>query len=307
MKRTLIAQGKGGLTIYLPKNWLDAKGLKAGEEVEVEELNTELLVKSSIKTSRVIELVITKENEHDVLTLLTHAYRKGYDLIKVKSTSSALPIEQLKEAKDKMLGFEITEKTSHQCTLENISEPTEQKYNALVRRILLIIRESLIQLKEDYGKHSYKLEEFKSLREEQDRFILFCKRTLVKEKYEHDPLVEWEFLTFLTHIQHTIYYAYEYLSKNKVKSNKENIELLNELVKYYELIEKAWSEKNVFNIHKINAEKNKYQFGKCINLLEKSKDSQTVLISYIRELFRLIQISTSPLLAQQLKERYENQ
>ncbi len=307
MKRTLIAQGKGGLTIYLPKNWLDTKGLKAGQEVEVEEVNTELLVKSSVKTSKIIELVITKENEHDVLTLLTHAYRKGYDLIKVKSTSSALPIEQLKEAKEKMLGFEITEKTSHQCTLENISEPTEQKYTALVRRILLIIKESLVQLKENYSKGTYRLEEFKTLREEQDRFILFCKRTIVKEKYEHDPLIEWEFLTFLTHIQHTIYYLYEYLAKNKVKSNKENTELLNELVKYYDLLEKAWAEKSVFSIHKINSEKSKYQFGKCIELLERSKDSQTILLSYVRELFRLIQISTSPLLAQQLKERYENQ
>ncbi len=68
MKRTLIPQGKGGLTIYLPKPWLDKKNLKAGDSIEVEEINTELLIKGTAKTAKKIELFITKENEHDIKT-----------------------------------------------------------------------------------------------------------------------------------------------------------------------------------------------------------------------------------------------
>ena len=49
MKRKLIKQGLGGYTIYLPKKWIDRKGLKEGEEINVVETDAGLVIGSDVK------------------------------------------------------------------------------------------------------------------------------------------------------------------------------------------------------------------------------------------------------------------
>ena len=44
MKRKIIRQGSGGLTIYLPKKWAEEKGLRIGDEVDLKEAPYGLLV-----------------------------------------------------------------------------------------------------------------------------------------------------------------------------------------------------------------------------------------------------------------------
>ena len=84
MDRKLIKQGGGGFTIYLPKKWVDEKGLTGGDKVNLSEANTALIVNSSkpVRKEKVVE--ITKENKKDIKTILTHLYRNGFDIIHIK-------------------------------------------------------------------------------------------------------------------------------------------------------------------------------------------------------------------------------
>ena len=52
MKRKIIQQGSGGLTIYLPKKWADQKGLITGDEVDVKESEQGLLIIAEKKETR---------------------------------------------------------------------------------------------------------------------------------------------------------------------------------------------------------------------------------------------------------------
>jgi phosphate uptake regulator len=296
MERKLIKQGGGGYTIYLPKKWLNKKGLKGGDIVKIKELETSLLINTEIKENKEITININNENKKDISSILTHAYRKGFNTITINNVDKNL-VKQIKHiTKELLLGFEITEKTLSEIKIGNISEPTEQKYDIMLKKVFLLIKETQSLVLEDLQNKYKNLEEIEEMKNNSDKFILFCRRLLTKEKYEKTTFLEWELLTFLMHIQHTYYYLYKYTKDNKLKPEKALINLLEELKKYFLLFENAYYNKSIEPIHKINNLKTKYQFKVCLEAIEKTKGKSSVLASYIRELFRLIQIGTSPIL-----------
>ena len=105
------------------------------------------------------------------------------------------------------------------------------------------------------------------------------------------------------HIGHAQYYLYKYTSENKIKTTNQIFELLKEVKDYFELLEDAYYNKNIKAIHKINNLKNRFQFGKCLELISKAKGKEGVVYSYIKDIFRLIQIGTSPILAEILEKQ----
>ena len=298
MNRKIIRQGKGGYTIYLPKKWVDSKGLKAGDQVSLVESDNTLLIGSHAKERKEKTIRITEENKKDIKNILTHLYRNGFDSITITDIDDQL-LDEIKGATSLLLGFEVTERDAKQCRIENISEPTEQKYDVLLRRNFLIIKDTQNIILKDFEDENFKnLREIEELRNQQDKFILFCRRILAKEKYERNPLTGWELLTFLMHIEHAYYYLYKYAAESNMKKNREAVELLKELGGYFDLLYDANFKREIRNIHKINSLKNKFQFGKCLALIEKSEGKDSVVFSYIRELFRLIQLATSPILSE---------
>lgn len=85
-----------------------------------------------------------------------------------------------------------------------------------------------------------------------------------------------------------------------MNSNLKNI--LEDLRKYFDLYYQAYYNKDLSMLNKINNLREEYQFGKCLSLIEKSKGKETVVYSYIRESFRLIQIGMSPILSQLIEK-----
>lgn len=297
MKRKLVKQGAATMMISLPSKWIKENKLEKGDEIDLEEKQNELLIstKQSLKQKKEITININEENKQDITNILTHIYRKGFDKITINNIDSDLS-KEIRNSVKLLLGFEITEKQGKKCIIENISEPLEQKYEIMLKKIFLILKETHEIIQEDFKQENLKsIEEINEIKEQQDKFILFCRRLLVKEKSE--KLLDWEFLTFLMHIQHTYFYLYKYAFENKIKPEKPILNLLEKLKDYFSLLEDAYYNKNIKSIHKINSLKREYQFGACLKEIEKSKNKNSVLASYIRELFRLIQIGTSPILS----------
>lgn len=299
MERKLIKQGGGGFTIYLPKKWIENKGLKEGDEVKVTELENSLLIGGNVKSKEII-ISIESEDKENIKNILTHSYRKGFDKITIKFKDPAV-LKEIKKLINLLLGFEITTINSNSCVIENISEPTEGKYEIILRKVFLIITETQEEILESFINNDFtNFKEIEEMRNNLDKFLLFCRRLLTKEKYEKDLKLEWEFLTFLMHIDHAYYYFYKYCTQNEIKPEKEMINLLKNLKEYFSLFKDAYYNKDLKSIHKINNQKDRFQFGKCIDLIEKSKGKNAVVYSYLREIFRLIQIGTSPILSMNL-------
>ncbi|MEE9525454.1 MAG: hypothetical protein V3V78_02490 [Candidatus Woesearchaeota archaeon] len=299
MKRKLISQGKGGHTIYLPKKWIDKKSLKPGDEINLDETDNLLIIGAPAKGKKDITITITEKNKEHIWFLLSVLYRRGFDTITIKGVDKE-SIKKIKQiTKDLLLGFELTETVYDQVKLENISEPTAEKYETLLRRAFLIIKETQTLMIGDLEANELKnLEEITELKNQQDKFILFCRRALSKQKYEKSPLLEWEILSFLVHIEHEHHYLYKYMFENKVKSDDNILEMVKELKDYFILLYEAYFKKDKEKIHKIQSLKSKFQYGRCQELIEKSTGKKAVVHAYIRTIFRRIQVTTSPVLAE---------
>lgn len=286
------------MMISLPSKWIKTNNLGKGNEIDLEEKQNELLIstKETLKQKKELTIEINEENKKDIKNILTHAYRKGFDKIIINNIDSDLS-KEIRNSVKLLLGFEITEKQGKKCIIENISEPLEQKYEIMLKKVFMIIKETHEIIQEDFKQEKLKsMQEIEEIKDQQDKFILFCRRLLVKEKSE--KILDWEFLTFLMHIQHSYFYLYKYAFENKIKTEKNMIELLEKLKDYFSLLEDAYYNKNIKSIHKINNLKEKYQFGVCLREIEKAKGKNAVIYSYLKELFRLTQISTSPILGE---------
>ena len=127
-------------------------------------------------------------------------------------------------------------------------------------------------------------------------YMYDCKRLLNKGNTQKNKVLHWELLTFLLHIEHRFYYFYDLIKNKKIDADSQIITLLSELSNSLNNYHKAYYEKNIKLINKINMTKQKSS-SIILKLLEKSSGSQTIILSEIRELFRLIQIGNSPILS----------
>lgn len=298
MRRKIIKQGVASLTISLPAKWAKQHNLAAGSEVEVEESDTGLTIGTvSAPIKKTLCLKVTKQNRKDVRSLLTHAYRMGFDSIVLQDAGEV--VQEVNEiTRDLLLGFEVTERTGNQLTISNLSEPTQEKYDVLVRRSLLIIKETLHVLAQSASQGKFnRFSEVENLKVQQDKFVLFCRRILTRGGQEN-ALTQWELLTFVMHIEHAIYYLYRYGAREEVKPTAALNELVCSLEKYFQLLYDAYVSREIVHIHRINELKNELQFGKCYSALSKTKGKEVIIAAHLRELFRLVQVASSPILGE---------
>ena len=294
MKRKVIKLGPATLVVSLPSKWTKQFNINSGDDIEVEESEGKLLITTQKRkeTLREISIEINKENKHNLKHILTHIYRRGYNKINIKGDNIAKEVK--KYTSELLLGFEVTSRNTNSITIENVAEPRDQKYETIIRRIFLVIKETQETVKEHFKNNKFNLEEIEDLRNQTDRFIFFCRR-IIAEQSESQSMLRWELLTFLMHIQHGYYYMYKYAIEKGIKKDTKLIDLLTELESYFDLLYQSYFKRDQELIHKIQKLKDKYQFGECLKLIESNKNQ--VIYSYIREIFRLTQLGTSPILS----------
>jgi phosphate uptake regulator len=295
MKRKVVKLGPTTLVVSLPSKWAKEFNIDAGKEIDINEEEGRLVIQTERKPQKKeIAIEINNENKHNLKHILTHIYRKGYDKIRINYET-----ETSKEIKDItnsiLLGFEVTQKDDTHCIIENIAEPTDQKYDVILKRLFFTIKETQKTIMKDFDSGKYtSAKDVNDLKDQQDRFVLFCKRILY-QKNDRNTLFQYELLTFLMHIEHAYYYMYKYASENKVKIDEKSIELQMILIEYFELFFNGYFNKDMKSLYKIQKLSEEYQYGKCFKYLENAKGKNAVIYSYSREIFRLIQIGTSPI------------
>ena len=74
---------------------------------------------------------------------------------------------------------------------------------------------------------------------------------------------------------------------------------------YFDLFYEAHFKQDIKNIHRINSIKDELHFGALLTQIETAQGKKAVVLSKIRELFRLIQIGTSPILSELVEKEME--
>ena len=301
MRRKLIKQGGGGgLTLYLPRKWLDARGLKPGQEVELTEVDNSLLVSTEARLKKKeIELKLTTEGRTFIIINLNNIYRLGYDRIKAyfKTNKQA---DFVKEAvENNLLGFEITESGKDYLVLESVTEPSEEKQEVLLRRMFLLIKESLDLLNKDFQAGKFQnLSAIQHLTQKVVQYNNFCKRNISKKKFTEERITfYWTVYTDLLLIQRSLLHLYEQLSQKQFRISKNAMSIFNSVSSSLNALYESFYKKDVELLRQANEGSQSVLNKQILPALQKSSGLESVVLYYLGEFARLTYVATSPALS----------
>lgn len=144
MKRKIIRQGNDSFTLTLPIKWVRGYDLKEGNEVDISDEEGSLVIRADLsKAVKEKTIDIDGMSEKNLRFALNNLYRSGVFIIQLKSPSKEQTkiIENL--ADSHFTGVEITKKTNDLIVMEVLTETKKETFETLLRKIFLIIHDSL--------------------------------------------------------------------------------------------------------------------------------------------------------------------
>lgn len=218
MKRKLIKQGKEGLTMYIPKKFIDKHNLVGGDELEVEELENSLIlsvetIKKKIKTT---QLKLLYENEGYIRDYIIHLYVLGYTKITLYYNSPK-EFEYIENSiNNYVLGFEITQESKNFVVIENILEVEQQKREILLRRSYLLIEQMFTLILEEVKQNSFKSQQkIIKISYGIEKYVNFLKRRVYQNRInENKSEMLYEFYGIFRNLSTSLKMMYLSLSNN---------------------------------------------------------------------------------------------
>ncbi|NIO44128.1 MAG: hypothetical protein GTN36_01040 [Candidatus Aenigmarchaeota archaeon] len=155
MKRKAVQLGKATLVMSLPAKWIREQGISAGDELEVDQNNSKLIISTQkhkfepLRTTVEIkntekprgddsEPFITTFNER----LLIARYIKGYDEITILGDTTKL-YDVINRRVKNLIGMEIVSQTENMFLIRDLGISSEQPFDQIIRRCFLMIRTML--------------------------------------------------------------------------------------------------------------------------------------------------------------------
>src|SRR3989338_6152045 len=153
--RKLISFGKSSFILSLPKGWVEKSNLKKGDSLAVDEKGKDLVISpgsGSEEKSEEVEVDITNLDRSSLIYVIRALYRRGFDTIKLifnspvcihyRTGKEKKVISVIHEEVNRLSGMEIIQQKENFCIIKNISEPTIKEFDALLRRIFLLLMDA---------------------------------------------------------------------------------------------------------------------------------------------------------------------
>ena len=139
MKRKVALIGPSTLMVSLPSKWVKKYGIKKGNELDVEENNTNLIISSKENCESKSKYIDLGRLDKVVYRIIGALYKKGYDHVNIKFNNP----RQLNDIMDVLsrtcLGFEVVDHNSDHITIKEISKPKVDDFNNVVKRCFLFL------------------------------------------------------------------------------------------------------------------------------------------------------------------------
>ncbi len=297
MKRKVIKQ-RDSYTVTLPIKWVKEHGINESLEIDVQEEKEGIIIQSEgITKKKETELKINSDSEPFIRINLNDLYRLGYDKIKVIFQTGKQKNLIIDAAENFLLGFEAVEEGKDYVILENVAEPSAEKQDVLLRRMFLLIKESMEQVGKDFADGKFKsLDRIKQISQKVSQYDNFCRRNVSKKRFtEERANFYWGLYVYLLLIQHNIKHMYDEISKMKSLKMGTRIKLFNRIVNEFDNIYNGFYKKDLEMLNKSQRELKKLD-REIKNEISKSKGNENVVLYYYADLGRLAYLSSSPML-----------
>jgi len=184
MKRKLIKQAGQAVTITLPIEWIRQNGLKAGDEIDIETIEKDLVLRSGKKTvTGSIKLDLTPFPMRVRCIYINAAYAKGVDEVELETDQGYYPdVSQ-------NIGFAVVSQKGNKYTIRDVSGLSSEDLDNIFKRVFqMIISFYDAAIDDVFGESKETYETLKKTDSEINKFVLFLQRSIMKLSYP-DPSV----------------------------------------------------------------------------------------------------------------------
>ena len=299
MIRKIIKQGNKSYTFTLPIDWIKEYNLKGSDEIEIIEDESSLIITPKKKAEDLRnEIVFDLQNfgERAIRNIINQAYRQGYDKITLHFHSKQ-QIELINDiTENSLLGFAVVEEKNERCVLQNIAEPSKDRYDIILRRVFLTIKIDSEEILSDFQNgNQQNMEKRIQQKNVFDKYTNYLRRVILSHKIggRRNSYLLYHLISQLSVIYHTYYYLSKTADKMKIKTLEKDVEGI--FVKVNDHFMDLYHEyfNNDLNLdYKIGMQKIKI-FEENIYPLMTKNSKQNVIVYHLGEITRLVQLSSS--------------
>ncbi|MBT3262511.1 phosphate uptake regulator PhoU [Candidatus Woesearchaeota archaeon] len=193
VKRKVSLIGPSTLMVSLPSKWVKAFGIKKGDEIEITENGSNLLLESQrLKKGEALRINLTGLNANLIYYTIYSAYRGGseeielvFDTEKVinKNTwEKETVLDVISSAVDNLVGMEIMTQRKNYVQIKEISKVNREEFsNALMRIFITLVNTSEDMVDAMNNKDKVVLERIKKVSDKKiNKLCDFCARIINK-------------------------------------------------------------------------------------------------------------------------------
>lgn len=292
MRRKLIKQGSGGLTVCLPKKWTDKNSLQPGDEIELILEGKELVMRTSKRSKKRIEIDLDKPDKYQIRWVISYAHNIGCNQIKLNFKE--LPkLTLLNSIISSFTGLEVTAQTKNSITIQSFFHEDEQQIEKLIIKMFQFTNQIINEIDQRWNEtdmqvlhtHDYLLR----MRDNCLRMIQSFQYQKEKSYYYHHFVIELE----------KVAKSFNYLARTIIASNLPRSKLFQQLKDYFNEIYHCYLKKDFDKTNKLwlkIREHIKTEIG--FSEMKKIKEDQVFLAYYYNSLLKLSEFSNSLLLIQ---------
>lgn len=181
MKRKIVQHGPSTLTVSLPAKWIKGQGIEKGDEVNIELVDHGLFLSTTQGAKLGKKRIDVSGMNHLVTKAISALYKRGYDEIVVNYASS----DELKTIHEAMssgyIGFEIVDEKNSEVRIKKVSEPSEEEFKTLFRRIFHFLVSISREVVDAMESHDLTMYQRLMLRDQNiNKLSDFCRRVINK-------------------------------------------------------------------------------------------------------------------------------
>ncbi len=285
MERKLIKHGLSSLTITLPTSWLKERGLRKGDSLNIDVQGNNLVIGSGKGISLdKAKVDVTGLDRTSIVLIIQSLYRYGYKEIEVYSKDKeAIHFRKniyrnlssiIYEAVNRLIGFEVTQSSLNDYTLQYIPEESDRNFKVVLRRIFRLLIEMMETLENGLEKNDKSvLESIEFQQINTIKFINYGLRILNIYGYPDVKKTSFYFYTIasLSKLHNSIVNCSRNVLSLKLKLNKRSIKSIKKINYSFELFYELFYDYNYKKIYELDKNRDdiKHEFFDIYKTLPK--------------------------------------
>jgi phosphate uptake regulator len=296
MKRKVNLVGQNTLTVSIPSKWVKSQGLQKGDELNLDIEGRNVIISSDEhKSHKAIEVSLGNYDKRLTRLCLNNIYRLGYNHITVQYKLERQLRYITDFCRDKVQGFEITNRGKNYCVIENIFKVDEEKYDILYRRVFLLVHEMMEYLHSCLKtREKIDMEIVESCYSKINQYVNFCLRTLNKEKVEGIFSRSYLLLALLMIPSTLNRMAKGFLTEDMSKFSPVSIGIYKEIMQCYKKFYELYFKRDIDEMNNLNAELEVLIKEKLVELNKNSTKNDLLFTNYLSQVVRFMLMLMSP-------------